>query len=41
MSLAKSQKLKIAGVEDKIRNNTVSKIHPQIHYIRGDIISQS
>ena len=32
-SLAKSQKLKIAGAEDKILMNTVSKGKPLIHYI--------
>ena len=39
--LAKSQKLKIAGAEDKILMNTVSKGQPLIRYILGDMISPS
>ena len=39
--LAKSQKLKIAGAEDKIFMNTVSKVNPLIRYIMGDMISPS
>ena len=39
--MEKDQELKIAGAEDKILMNTVSKIHPHIHCIPGDMFSPS
>ena len=38
--LAKAQDLKIAEAEDEILMYTMSKFHPQIHYILGDMICQ-
>ena len=39
--LAQDQVLKITGEEYKIMMNTVSKIHPQIRCIPGDMFSPS
>ena len=39
--LEKVQVLQIASAEDTILMNTMSKIHPQICYILGDMIPQS
>ena len=39
LRLEKDQELKILGAEAKILMKTVSKIHPQIHCIPGDMFS--
>ena len=41
LRLDKDQALKIVGAEDQILKNTVCKMQPHIHYIPGDMISQS
>ena len=41
LRLVKDQELKIAEAEDKILIYTLSKIKPQILYIRADMTAQS
>ena len=38
---AKDEDLKIVGAEEKVFIYTISKIHPHIRYILGDMISPS
>ena len=41
LRLVKAQELKIAEAEDKILMYTISKIHPYMRYIFGDMIPPS